>query len=216
MKGKEEILEGLLTEKLVAVVRLNHQAFVQPVLESLVAGGIKILEITTNTPGFRTEIKNARLRYPDILIGAGTVINKHLAEHAIASGAQFLVTPNTNKEIAEIAFNANIPILMGALTPTEISDALSFGADIIKLFPAGQFGISYLNALRGPFKNVKIFAVGGIGLDTLAEWVQAGIDGLGIGSSLVKASASTAEDMKEIEDLAKQFINGLRQGEHIF
>jgi 2-dehydro-3-deoxyphosphogluconate aldolase/(4S)-4-hydroxy-2-oxoglutarate aldolase len=211
MKGKEEILEGLLTEKLVAVVRLNHQAFVQPVLESLISGGIKILEITTNTPGFRTEIKNARLRYPDILIGAGTVTNSHLAEHAIASGAQFLVTPNTNKEIVAIASQANIPVVMGALTPTEISDALSYGADIIKLFPAGQFGTSYLNALRGPFKNVKIFAVGSIGLDALDEWVKAGVDGLGIGSSLVKASASTAEDMREIEDLATQFIKGLRQ-----
>ncbi len=212
MNAKEEIIDILITEKLVAVVRLNQQVCVPQVLDSLVSGGIKVLEITTNTPGFRTEIKNARLRYPQILIGAGTVTNIQLAEHAIVSGAQFLVTPNTNKEIVDIALQANIPILMGALTPTEISDALAYGADIIKLFPAGQFGTSYLNALRGPFKNVKFFAVGGIDLDTLSEWVNAGIDGMGIGSSLVKSSASTEADMKEIEDLAKQFIKRLHAG----
>lgn len=210
MRSKEKILATILAEKLVSIIRLNNQDAVQPVIDSLVEGGIKILEITTNTPGFHVELENARKRHPDVLIGAGTVINASLAEKAIGSGAQFLVTPNTNKKVIDVAIKPNIPVLMGALTPTEISNAMDYGADIIKLFPAGSLGMPYFKALKGPFKEIPFFAVGGIDIETMNEWFKAGISGVGIGGSLVKGSAKTSEDMEEIKRLADQFIKKMK------
>ena len=210
MKGKKEILTTILAEKLVSIIRLNNQDAVLPVTDSLVEGGIKILEITTNTPGFHIELENARKRHPEVLIGAGTVINAELAEQAIGSGAQFLVTPNTNRKVIDVALKLDIPVLMGALTPTEISNAIGYGADIIKLFPAGSLGLPYLKALRGPFKEISFFAVGGIDIETMNAWFKAGVSGIGIGGSLVKSSARTSEDMEEIKRLAPQFIKKMK------
>ena len=210
MKGKKEILTAILAEKLVSIIRLNNQDAVQAVIDSLVEGGIKILEITTNTPGFHIELENARKRHPDVLIGAGTVINASLAEKAIGSGAQFLVTPNTNKKVIDVALKPDIPVLMGALTPTEVSNAIDYGADIIKLFPAGSLGMSYFTALKGPFKETAFFAVGGIDIENMNAWFKAGISGVGIGGSLVKGSARTLEDMNEIKSLAQQFTKQMK------
>jgi 2-dehydro-3-deoxyphosphogluconate aldolase/(4S)-4-hydroxy-2-oxoglutarate aldolase len=129
-----------------------------------------------------------------------------LAKKAISGGAQFLVTPNTNKEVAEAGKANGIPVLMGAMTPTEVADALAYGADIIKLFPAGDLGISYFKSLKGPFDTVPFFAVGGVNDDTIRDWFEAGIDGVGLGSSLVKSTVKTDADFKRITALAEKFL----------
>ena len=113
------------------------------------------------------------------MIGAGTVINADLAQKAIAGEAQFLVTPNTDREVAKLGNTSDIPVLMGAMTPTEIVNAMVYGADIIKLFPAGDLGISYFRSLKGPFDKQAFFAVGGIGHNNIKDWFDAGIDGVG-------------------------------------
>ena len=182
---------------------------VQRTIDVIVSGGIAILEITTNTPGFAEEIKRARHRHPGALIGAGTVINVDLAKQAIAHGAQFLVTPNTNREVAEICKTNGVPLVMGAMTPTEVADALAFGADIVKLFPAGELGITYFKSLKGPFDTVPFFAVGGIDEDNISDWFKAGVDGVGLGSCLVNGNAETDSDFNGIAIMAKKLINSL-------
>src|SRR5680860_373762 len=119
MSDKKEIIDRILAEKLISILRLKEQAAVTRTVDALVAGGIQVLEITTNTPSYVEEIGKVRNRHPNILIGAGTVVTSDLAQRAIAGGAQFLVTPNTNKEVAEIGEREGIPVLMGAMTPTE-------------------------------------------------------------------------------------------------
>lgn len=203
--NRKKIVQSLLRHKLVAIVRLKQQDQVANVLESLVAGGVQVLEITSNTPGFAEEIANARNKYPQILIGAGTITTTELALTAVKVGARFLVTPNTNLEIVKLAHLYDIPVLMGATTPTEISASVEAGADIIKLFPAAPLGLEYFKAIKAPFDDVFFFAVGGIGLENLKDWMDAGAAGVGIGGALAKPIFNDA-DREHCINTAKEFV----------
>lgn len=207
MNSKQQIIERIRAEKIIPIIRLQHRNAVQKTVDALVAGGMVVLEITTNTPGFCEEIKKVREKYPHVLIGAGTVITANLAKKAVANGAQFLVTPNTSKEVVDVGKSNKVPVLMGAMTPTEVTNALAYGADIIKLFPAMALGISYFESLKGPFDTVPFFAVGGINESNINDWFKAGIDGVGLGSGLVKSTVSTDSDFKKITATAKKFKN---------
>lgn len=204
---KEEIVQILKQEKIVAIVRMKEQIEVPSFLMSLIRGGIKVLEITANTPGFSEEITNARNLYSTsgVVIGAGTVTNIEIANEAIKAGAQFLVTPNTNIEVIKIAHSNNIPVLMGAATPTEICNAIEHGADIIKLFPAGNLGINYFKAIKAPLDKVVFFVVGGINLSNMKEWMKAGAAGVGLGGVLTK-NIKEEGGLESIESIVKKFI----------
>lgn len=204
---RAEIVKILKTEKIVAIVRMKEQLEVPAFINSLIKGGIKALEITSNTPGFSEEIANARNRYRqfDVLIGAGTVTNVYIAKEAIEAGAQFLVTPNTNIEVIKVAHAHDIPVLMGAVTPTEVCVAIENGADIIKLFPAGSLGINYFKAIKAPLDKVDFFVVGGINLSNIKDWMEAGAAGVGLGSVLIQTTEGEGV-LEPIESIAKKFI----------
>lgn len=194
------IVERIEQAKLVAIIRLDDTSSIGDLLKTLYRSGIRVMEITSNTPNYCAEITKARELLPEGLIGAGTILNESMAQNAIAAGAQFLVSPNVNAAVIEAAHKADIPILTGALTPTEIATALEYNADIIKLFPAGALGIPYLKLLKGPFEKVKFFAVGGINIANAAEWLNAGACGIGIGGALTTGSLS------EIKSVAEQLV----------
>lgn len=202
---RQQINTVIEQEKLVAIVRLKSKAIINPAIKSLVEGGIKILEITSNTPGYLEKIQESRELYPEILIGAGTVTNLKIAQEAIDAGAQFLVTPNTDPRIIEVAHANDIAVLMGAMTPSEISLALDYGADFIKLFPAGNLGIGYFKSIKGPFDKVKFFAVGGINPGNVRDWLEAGITGVGMGGHLVKVSEDGV-DKKRTKSIVQETI----------
>jgi 2-dehydro-3-deoxyphosphogluconate aldolase/(4S)-4-hydroxy-2-oxoglutarate aldolase len=204
---RQEIVKIIKQEKIVAIVRLKKQTEVPPFLKSLVSGGLKVLEITSNTPGFSEEITSARNVYSvsDVLIGAGTVTNIKIAKEAIESGAQFLVTPNTNIDVIRIAHKNDIPVLMGAATPSEVCVAVENGADIIKLFPAGNLGINYFKSIKAPLDKVDFFVVGGINLFNIEDWMEAGASGVGLASVLTK-SANGEGGLGSIESTANKFI----------
>lgn len=204
---RAEIVKILKKEKIVAIVRLKEQSGVANFLKSLINGGIKVLEITSNTPGFSEEITNARILYSpsDVLIGAGTVTTSKIAKEAIKAGAQFLVTPNTNVEVIKIAHTHDIPVLMGAVTPTEICIAIENEADIIKLFPAGSLGINYFKAIKAPLDKVDFFVVGGINITNIKDWMEAGAAGVGLGSVLTQTTDGKV-GLDSTENLAKKFI----------
>ncbi|WP_448248413.1 bifunctional 4-hydroxy-2-oxoglutarate aldolase/2-dehydro-3-deoxy-phosphogluconate aldolase [Thalassotalea agariperforans] len=205
---RENACQLIRTHKLVAIIRLAEQSDVANVVECLVKGGVKILEITSNTPGFTEEISKAKALYPDILIGAGTIINEALATKAIAAGAQFLVTPNTHQGVVNLAHQSGLPVLMGALTPTEIANAHEYGADFVKIFPAGAMGVKYFNDLSGPFKQIDLIAVGGVNVDNLSQWFQAGAVGVGVGNDLTQA-ARTEQEKVELISHVKKYIGKL-------
>ncbi len=193
-------------EKIVVIIRAKVQSTVQPVIEALVKAGVKVLEITSNTVGFAEEIAKARASFPDILVGAGTVTNTDIAKKAIDAGAQFLVTPNTSKSVVEFAHKHDAPVLMGAYTATEVYNAYEYGADIVKLFPGhtGENSITYFKGIKGPLDTIPLMAVGGINLSNIKDWFEAGIDGVGVGGSLVKLDENNTLEI--IEKTAKDML----------
>ncbi|MFC3120675.1 bifunctional 4-hydroxy-2-oxoglutarate aldolase/2-dehydro-3-deoxy-phosphogluconate aldolase [Agaribacter flavus] len=208
--SRQGILAQILQERVVGIVRLKEQNQVAECLACLIEGGMRCLEITSNTPGYVEEIAKARARFPDILIGAGTITNAEKAHLAVEAGAQFLVTPNINEDVVKLAHEADIPVLMGALTPTEINLAVEWGADIVKLFPAGDIGIGYCKGIMGPFNDIPLMAVGGVSKENVVEWLQAGIAGVGIGSQLCRA-VSNEEDKREHTEYVKGFMRLVKQ-----
>ncbi len=202
------ICSKILEQKIVAIIRLKQQADVAPLLDSLVEAGIKVLEITSNTPGFEQEIKSARARHQHILMGAGTITNIELAKKAINAGAQFIVTPNTNKHIVLLAHQHNLPVLMGALTPTDIANAIEYNADIIKVFPAGSMGVGYFKALTGPFSEAQLMPVGGVNLDNISQWFEAGACGAAVSGDFCKV-LNTEQERSVLTKLVKKYISKL-------
>ena len=204
---RQEIVKIIKNEKIVAIVRLKEQLEVPNFLKILINGGIKVLEITSNTPGFSEEINNSRRLYADnnVLIGAGTVTNTAIAKEAIQAGAQFLVTPNTNIDVIRIAHKNDIPVLMGAVTPSEVCVAVENGADIIKLVPAGDLGINYFKSVKASLDKVDFFVVGGINLLNIEDWMKAGAAGVGLGSVLTK-STNGSNGLGNIECTVNKFI----------
>ncbi|AGA79982.1 2-keto-3-deoxy-6-phosphogluconate aldolase [Echinicola vietnamensis DSM 17526] len=209
---RTEIGDFILQEKLIAILRVSDAGTLPVLIAGLVKGGVKVLEITTNSPDYAAQIKENRQLYPDILIGAGTVINEASAKEAIAAGAQFLVSPNTHVGVISLAHAHGIPVIMGALTPTEIGLALENGADMIKLFPAGDVGPGYLKSIKAPFDNARIFAVGGIHLETIHSWMEAGADGIGLGSVLTQLAGLklteevVAHNVRKYTEKIKEYV----------
>lgn len=202
---RKKVAQQIMLHKVLAIVRLKNSAAVQASIDSLVDGGIKVLEITANTPDFCLHVQLARQKYPELIVGAGTILNAELATQAMSAGAQFLVTPNVNIDVIEIAHASNAPVLMGAATPTEIANAIAHGADIIKLFPANALGIAYYQAIKGPFCDAAIFAVGGINSENAGDWMKAGVQGIGVGSEFTKET-NDEHEVREQGDLIRLLI----------
>ncbi|MBG9994030.1 bifunctional 4-hydroxy-2-oxoglutarate aldolase/2-dehydro-3-deoxy-phosphogluconate aldolase [Pseudoalteromonas sp. NZS127_1] len=194
--------------KLLAILRLKQQSDVAPLIDCLVNAGINALEITSNTPGFEQEITKARAAHKNALIGAGTIINTTLAQQAIDAGAQFIVTPNTNKSVVELAHQHGLPVLMGALTPTDVANAIEYKADIIKVFPAGSMGVGYFKALTGPFSEAQLIPVGGVNLDNLSQWFEAGACGAAVSGDFCKV-LNTEQERSHLTKLVKNYISKL-------
>ena len=203
------LIEAIVKYRLMVVIRLHRPDFLEEVIDGLVEAGVRVLEITSNTPGWLKAISAARIRHPAVWVGAGTVTDVALADRALDAGAQFLVSPNTDKGLAGRAQASNVPIMMGALTPTEVGSAIAFGADLIKLYPAGSFGTAYYKALKGPFDRAPFIAVGGIGSHNIEDWLSTGIAAVALGSSLVPPDIQSA---CQVKDMKKEVLELMKLG----
>jgi 2-dehydro-3-deoxyphosphogluconate aldolase/(4S)-4-hydroxy-2-oxoglutarate aldolase len=191
---KPSALEILLTERVVVIIRVADASAIPDIVDCLEDGGIRVIEITSNTPGGLQAVSDLRRERPHLLVGAGTITSVRLANQAIECGAQFLVTPNTNTAVVKAAHEQGVPVVMGAMTPTEVMTASEAGADIIKLFPADSLGPGYLKALAGgPFLDTLFFAVGGVDEHNAREWMKAGVAGVGVGGKLARPVANANE-----------------------
>ncbi|WP_020533157.1 bifunctional 4-hydroxy-2-oxoglutarate aldolase/2-dehydro-3-deoxy-phosphogluconate aldolase [Flexithrix dorotheae] len=199
---KEEILTELFQTKIVAIIRLDKSEPVVQVAEALVKGGVKAIEVTIGTPNAVEEIEKLAGN-PDILAGAGSVINAEMAELVIKAGAQFIVTPVSKPEIIEMAHRYGKPVLSGAFTPAEMLQAYEWGADIVKMFPAESLGLPYFKAVKAPLPQLPIMPTGGITIDNAREWIQNGAVCLGVGSTLVNKKLIAQNDYEAISKLAR-------------
>lgn len=203
---KNERVKRLLAEKLIVILRVKNSEDIFSIVKCLATAGVKVLEVTANTPNFCAAISRIRVDFPALLVGAGTITNVSLAQQAIAAGAEFLVTPNTKSAVVKVAHEQEIPVVMGAFTPTEIVEAVEAHADIVKLFPAEPIGPEYLKALAfGPFNNTIFFPVGGINELNVERWVNSGAKGIGVGGSLA-APVYTPEDAQRLVDRLKILV----------
>ncbi len=160
-------------DKVVPVVVLKTIGDALPTVSAISRGGIQTAEITFRTSCAAEAISLCREHFPDMTIGAGTVISGEQCENAILSGAQFIVGPGLSPDVAKICLAAHIPYFPGCVTPTEIMAAMSFGYDIVKFFPAGAYGgLKTIKALAGPFPHVKFMPTGGVDFSNLREFLQ--------------------------------------------
>ncbi|WP_370979753.1 bifunctional 4-hydroxy-2-oxoglutarate aldolase/2-dehydro-3-deoxy-phosphogluconate aldolase [Agaribacterium sp. ZY112] len=186
----------------IAIIRCEQQSEVAAIVDNLAEAGVLYVEITSNTPGWQHEIKQARLRHPELCIGAGTIKNTELVSQAADAGAQFIVTPNTNKAVVDAANKYQLTVLMGAFTPTEVADAIEYGADIVKLFPSEILGIKYFQSLLGPFNDTHIMAVDNMSVERAQQWLEAGASGVAVGNILAYPCSSESE--KEAQRMLAQ------------
>ncbi|MCX7667731.1 MAG: bifunctional 4-hydroxy-2-oxoglutarate aldolase/2-dehydro-3-deoxy-phosphogluconate aldolase [Atribacterota bacterium] len=200
-----EVVNFIVEKKIVAIIRTQNSLSLLKVVEALKEGGIECIEVTMTTPGALKILEEVRSKMEGVLFGAGTVLDPETARLCILSGAQFLVTPSLNLATIEMAHRYDVPIIPGALTPSEILSAWEKGAEVVKVFPASSLGPQYIKELRGPFPHVKLCPTGGINLDNLRSFLQAGATCVGVGGSLVKLQLIQEEKWKELSDLARAF-----------
>lgn len=199
-------LAPLERTKIVAVLRGPSVEGTLRAVEALVAGGITGIEVTYSTPGAVEIITELAERHGDtILLGAGTVLTAANAQDAAEAGAAFLVSPGANADLADAMCATGLVTLMGALTPSEVINAIGWGADVVKLFPSSLGGPAFLKALRGPFPDVRFCPTGGVSSSNVQDWFSAGAFALGAGSELCSAADIVGEKWDKIEATARAF-----------
>lgn len=201
-----EILTKLEKAGVIPVVRGNSKEQGIKSCEALLAGGMKGLEITFTLPQADEVIAEmvAANEDPEVVIGAGTVLDAITARLAIMAGADFIVSPTFDQETAEICNLYQIPYLPGCMTITEIKDALKAGVDIVKLFPGSAFGPSIIGAFKAPLPHVNIMPTGGVSLENMKDWFKAGVVTVGVGGNLMKPAESG--DYEGVTAAAKEYM----------
>ena len=205
--GKLETIQTLKKEKLVAVIRGAGFEEVNKMVDAIYKGGIHLMEITFTIPHAEqviAKIKEANKDKPDMVVGAGTVLDIVSARLAILAGADFVVCPHFNKDIMKLCNLYQIPCFPGAVTVKEIADALQYGADIIKLFPGELYGAKAIKAFHGPLPQAQFMPTGGVSADNLKDWLDQGAVAVGLGGSLTKGAKTG--DFDAVTNEAKKLV----------
>ena len=205
--SKEEQLQYMMDNGIVAVVRSPSSAQLVEVAKALLAGGVKVMEITMTVPNAIGVIRDVRAAMPDeVLLGAGTILDPETARAAMLAGAEFIVGPTLNVDVIRLCQRYDKVVAPGAFTPTEILSAWESGADLVKVFPATVGGPKYFKDVHGPLPQIRLMPTGGVNLKTAPDFLEAGACCLGVGSAMVDKKAVAAGDFAKIEDLARQYV----------
>jgi 2-dehydro-3-deoxyphosphogluconate aldolase/(4S)-4-hydroxy-2-oxoglutarate aldolase len=202
----ESLLAGIRETRLVAIVRGTDGAAAAKAALAAMEEGFRFVEIALTTPNALEAIRTVRAAAPaDCFVGAGTVLTVQDVDRVAEAGGQFMVTPSLAASIAESA-RLGIPMLAGALTPSEAYDAMNRGATAVKLFPASIGGPGYLKALRDPFPGIPFIAVGGVGLGEATGYWEAGAIAVGLGGPLF-GDAGSGGDLAPMRERARGFVD---------
>jgi 2-dehydro-3-deoxyphosphogluconate aldolase/(4S)-4-hydroxy-2-oxoglutarate aldolase len=202
----DTVINQIKQHQIIAIVRGANPADVLKIAEALLAGGIKLLEITMNSVSPIAVIEEVADRMQNkMIIGAGTVLDGATAIEAIKAGAKFILSPIVNKKLIHSVKNQGITMIPGAYTPTEIVDAYKYGGDIIKVFPASSPG--YIKNILGPLPHIPLLPTGGVTLENIVAFKNAGAIGFGIGSSLVNTKQTADKGyLSALTKTARQFV----------
>jgi 2-dehydro-3-deoxyphosphogluconate aldolase/(4S)-4-hydroxy-2-oxoglutarate aldolase len=175
--------------------------------------GIPVVEITMTVPGAIDVIGQLAKEYPDMVVGAGTVLDKETAERCLDSGARFITSTGFVSEVLGSAHRRGVVAIPGALTPTEVIAAWKAGADYVKIYPAGALGGDlYIRSLKVPLPQVSLIAAGGVNQQTAANYVLAGAAAIGVASELVPREAIRRHQDQRIHELARRFLGFVKEG----
>jgi len=209
--NKQEVRVWIERLGIVPVVRAGSPEEALFVARAIASGGISVVEITLTVPGAIEVIQNLTKNAPEIVVGAGTVLNAEAAVKCIDAGAKFLVSPGFNAGSVSVARERGILMMAGALTPTEVMAAWEAGTDFVKIFPCGNLGgPKYIQALKGPFPQVPMVPTGGVNLETAGDYIRAGAAALGVGGELVQKDALKARNAELLSSLAERFVELVR------
>ena len=209
--GAPEAIEQIVAGGVIAIIRLPTDEDLLPAAEAIRDGGVTAIEIILTTPGVVRALTPVRARLGgDILLGVGTVLTAEAAREAIRGGAQFLVGPNFNPEVVRAGREAGVPVIPGALTPTEIVQAWDGGASLVKLFPANAVGPRYIKDLQGPLPHIPLLPIGGVSLENVAAFIQAGAVAVGVGGEIVTTDLLARRAFREITSRSRAFVEAVK------
>jgi 2-dehydro-3-deoxyphosphogluconate aldolase/(4S)-4-hydroxy-2-oxoglutarate aldolase len=211
--SKSDVKQRIIETGLVPVVRAASADEAMRAIDAIKEGGVSVLEITMTVPGAVGVIEAVAKRFGvAAVVGAGTVLDPETARACILAGAQFVVSPALNVETIACCRRYGIAVIPGALTPTEVVQAWTAGADFVKVFPAGAMGgASYVKALKAPLPQIPLVPTGGVSLKTAADFIKAGASALGVGADLVDVKALREGKADLITERARQFVEIVKE-----
>jgi 2-dehydro-3-deoxyphosphogluconate aldolase/(4S)-4-hydroxy-2-oxoglutarate aldolase len=205
--SKHSTIDRMLGTGAIAILRTDDAAQLMQVCDALLAGGVNAIEVTMTTPDALGVIREAKGKLGDkICMGVGTVLDEATARMAMHAGAEYVVTPVMRPEVIACCRRYSVPIVCGAMTPTEALAAHEAGADFVKIFPADNLGPSYIKNLKGPLPQIEIIPTGGIGVENCGDYIRAGCAAVGVGGTLVTKDLLQKRDWTELTRRAEAIV----------
>lgn len=212
---KEKTLQKIEEIGVLAVLRGPTPDLTIKMVAALIEGGVTGIEITYSTPNAAGVVRSLDQEFgSEILLGMGTLIVPGQVEEAVEAGAKFLVSPHTEESLASTMAGCGLPIMMGALTPSEVMQARAYGSDVVKVFPGSLGGPAYMKALKGPFPDIPMMPTGGVNEKNLGDWFSAGAFAVGAGSNLCPKELALAGEFGKITAIARSFIAAVQAARH--
>jgi 2-dehydro-3-deoxyphosphogluconate aldolase/(4S)-4-hydroxy-2-oxoglutarate aldolase len=204
---KQEILKKIEDVGVLAVLRGPSEELTLKMVDALIKGGVIGIEITYTTPNAAQVVKSLDREFgSEIVLGMGTLTRPAQVEEALGAGATFLVSPHTAKELGTEMAASGVPVMMGALTPSEVMEAVRLGSDVVKIFPGSLGGPAYMKSLKGPFPDIPMMPTGGVKDSNLVDWFKAGAFAVGAGSNLCPKDLALAGEFEKITKIAAEFM----------
>jgi 2-dehydro-3-deoxyphosphogluconate aldolase/(4S)-4-hydroxy-2-oxoglutarate aldolase len=210
--GARSVVAGALEQAgVIAVIRLTSGSELRAVADALVEGGVTALEVTMTVPDAVALIDRLASSLPaSVLVGAGTVLEADTARAVIDAGARFVVSPVFRRPLVDVCHAHDVAVLPGCFTPTEILDAWEAGADLVKVFPATSLGPGFVKDVRGPLPQLKLVPTGGVSRENAGDWIRAGAVAVGVGTSLLDATAIADGHFHVLKTNAERMIANVR------
>jgi 2-dehydro-3-deoxyphosphogluconate aldolase/(4S)-4-hydroxy-2-oxoglutarate aldolase len=208
-----DLLTELRAWRALCIIRAPRIADPVGLGRTLVEAGMPIVEFAFTTPDAAALMEQAA-KVDGLILGAGTVMTGQDARDAINAGAKFLLTPGLRPEVAAVAVRQGVPVVLGAMTPTEVAGAMDLGATAVKVFPAARLGPAYFQDLHGPYPDTPLVATGGLHAGNAAEYLQAGALAVTAGSGVVSPALAAESRLTEIRLRASEFVDAVATARH--
>lgn len=206
-----KIRQSVIENPILAILRGVDDEILFDYAEAIMSGGVRFFEIALNSPGALSQIRALRQRFGnEIKLGAGTAITVDRAKAALEAGAEFLLSPSTNEDVLAFCESEGVPMLPGALTPTDVSICVRHGFHTIKLFPAASMPMNYIKNLKGPFDNTEYVAIGGVNAQNMTDFIKNGYLGVGLGSNILPRDAVENRNWSAASDYVLSLVEKIR------